>query len=136
LIEELSELMNIDVRDSENGLLISTDGQILVSGSDVRKLDTVVYERDDIHNTNCGWRAAMRSNRIRENEQFARYLQRQHSGIHELSKHFSGFIGPESQRGHVTGYNLSGITGINFFSTGITGAAILQSTVRSWKMLP
>lgn len=124
VIEELSELMNIDVRDSENGLLISTDGQILVSGSSTRAVSAVVTEKGGyaqfeyrVEGSNTieveagvlGSLADIYNNSIPE------YMETLDTLAVSLAEKVNAI--------HSTGYNLSGITGINFFSTGITGAA-------------
>jgi len=124
VIEELSNLLNVEVRDSENGLLISTDGQILVSGSDVRKLDTVVYERDGYSQYKLRVEG---SNEIEiESGKMSSLLDIYNNSIPEYMSSLNTLAVSLAQKVnavHVTGYNLSGITGINFFSTGITGAA-------------
>jgi len=124
VIEELSELMNIDVRDSENGLLISTDGQILVSGSSTREVSVAVTEKGgyaqfeyrvegsneiEIEAGILGSLADIYNNNIPE------YMKALDTLAVSLAEKVNTI--------HSSGYNLSGITGINFFSTGITGAA-------------
>ncbi len=124
LIEELSDLINVETRDSEDGLLIFTDGQILVSGSNAREIEATVTSGEEhsrfvlkVEGTNAIELESGKMNSLLNfyNEYIPEYMQALDSLAVAITEKVNAI--------HATGYNLNGVTGINFFESGVTGAA-------------
>jgi flagellar hook-associated protein 1 FlgK len=129
LVKDLSKLINISVREQETGeISISTDGILLVSGSESNKLKAGFSGegqdlRAQISFADMNYSPKISSGELGSlmenfNEFIPDYLQ----DLDTLAVSFAEKV----NQVHSKGYNLDGITGINFFKAGVTGAADIQ----------
>ncbi len=129
IISELSQLLNIETRENQDGIVtVSTSGQILVSGSDVNELDTEVSTQDRALSVNVIFKFGNRPTNITSGELGSmigvinEHIPEQIDQLNILAKSLSERVNAV----HSSGYNLDGITGIDFFKSGITQADELK----------
>jgi len=129
LVNELSQLLNIEVRENQDGnITVSTGGHILVSGSDVNELDTEVSTENRALSVNVIFKLGNRSANITSGELGSmievinKQIPEQIEQLNTLAKSISERVNEV----HSSGYNLDGATGIEFFQTGITQADELK----------
>ncbi len=125
LITQLSQLVNIDVREKDNGnVTISSGGIILVSDNEVNEFTAELKQNDGnyqaiIKYKNVDREADITSGELASltdtlNKRIPDYM----SKLDELARNIASRVNEV----HKGGYNLSGITGISFFADDVTGA--------------
>lgn len=126
LINNLSEKLNIEVRHKDdNTVTVSTDGLILVSGTETNRLTTEVSRDDGIYTTAVrfadfpqqpGFSGGELASLLEtQNERIPRYFDRLNALARSVAEQVNGV--------HRTGENLDGVGGLNFFDEPLRGAA-------------
>jgi flagellar hook-associated protein 1 FlgK len=129
LIKKLSKLTNIDVTEKENGEVnIFTDGLILVQDDIVNELvvHTTTVDSDtqiEIRLKDIPLSPTIRSGQLSGlldtyNNIIPEYLDKLNTLAKGLVKQVNDV--------HRTGYNISGVSGVNFFDPNLTGAGDMQ----------
>lgn len=126
LITSLSELVNIDVKEKENGqVVISTSGLILVSENEVNELNTIVTKDDEYNSITVKLKNIDHDVEIQSGQLFSLlevHNQRIPNNIDQLNA-LAKSIADNVNRIHASGYNLDNITGIKFFDENVNGAS-------------
>ncbi len=129
LISNLSNLINIDIREGSNGeVTISTDGQILVSNDYVNNLSVNISREGGITTANIQLVDGKRLVDINSGELGSlieinnRYIPDYISKLNTLASS----IAEQVNAIHSKGYSVDGTTGINFFADDVTGANNLR----------
>ena len=129
LISNLSNLINIDIREGLNGkVTISTDGQILVSNGYVNNLSVNISREGSITTANIQLVDGKSLVDINSGELGSlieinnRYIPDYISKLNTLASS----IAEQVNAIHSKGYSVDGTTGINFFADDVTGANNLR----------
>jgi flagellar hook-associated protein 1 FlgK len=129
LINDLSRLLNIEVRENDDGgVTISSGGQILVSGNTSYELTADVSMENGLLVSEVRLKTGGRKLPVTTGElgslleTINRRIPEQIDKLDQLAR----TVVDEVNRVHAAGYNLDGVTGINFFKEGITRADEMQ----------
>lgn len=125
LVTELTNLMNIDTRESANGeITVSINGQIIVSNDYVNELAVNTSLENGISITNIYLSEGMRPININSGEvgSLIEINNRQIPDYVDKLDTLARSIADQVNTIHYKGYNLDGTTEINFFSDNISGA--------------
>ncbi len=129
IVSELSKVLDIDARENDNGqLTLSSAGNILVSGDKTNLLTT---ESKIINGTVKVSIKTIDNNRTLniQSGEMGSLLQINNTYIPDYINQLDNLavnMAKQINTIHARGYNLSGITGINFFNSNPTGAGDLQ----------
>jgi len=125
LINQLSKYINIDVRQNNDKITISTDGFILVSDGNINLLSTEISTENDFRKinikiNNINHRPDITSGELASllethNKTIPDNLQNLNDLAAGLAKHVNDI--------HSSGYNLDNVTGVNFFNENIVSAS-------------
>jgi flagellar hook-associated protein 1 len=126
LITELSKIINIDVREKENGeVSVLTGGHILISENKANRIDVSIDRTNNIRTSSITFKDSNFQPEIDGgslagvlevfNDKIPNYLDQLDTLADNLSSQVNA--------AHSAGYNLAGTTGINFFSSSGTGAS-------------
>lgn len=125
LVTELTNLMNIDTRESANGeITVSINGQIIVSNDYVNELAVNTSSENGISITNIYLSEGMRPININSGEvgSLIEINNRQIPDYVDKLDTLARSITDQVNTIHYKGYNLDGTTGKNFFSDNISDA--------------
>lgn len=125
LVKQLSEIIEIESREGANGAInLFANGQILVSGMTINELTTERLESDELPEVavqlkNSGRRLEIKAGELGSlmevhNRDIPDYIEQLNSLAINIAKAVNTI--------HRHGYNLDGVTGVNFFATQITSA--------------
>ncbi|MDP8238188.1 MAG: flagellar hook-associated protein FlgK [Candidatus Hatepunaea meridiana] len=125
LVDELSTLINVNVRESDNGAItVSSGGQILISGSYLNELAVESSINDGLLNVELSLHDSNRLPNITSGEMGS--LLEIHNGqipdIIEKLDALAVSIAEQVNSVHSNGYNLNEMTGFNFFAANVSGA--------------
>lgn len=131
LLKELSKLIDISTIENNLGqVTVTTGGNIIVSPVDVQELETITtkYTRPDgTDYSNIGLRfKTSKLPYIPKGGQIKGLIDSRDTYVPEYERWLDQLavgLAQNVNSVHVTGYNLSGYSGINFFDTQLTGAS-------------
>ncbi len=126
LLNDLSKLMNIDVSENSNGMVtVATNGNILVASNYVNELTTDIESGDGTVTIKVGLVDGANEITVASGElgslldisrnEIPEYLNQLNYMARELAERVNAV--------HSSGYSLTGVTGLSFFSEEVTGAA-------------
>ncbi|KAA3617590.1 MAG: flagellar hook-associated protein FlgK [Calditrichaeota bacterium] len=129
LITDLSHIINIDVKEKDNGeVSILFGGHILISENKANALEVNIDRTNNLHAATITFKDSDFEPDIDGgslsgllnvfNENIPNYLDQLDTLANSISEQVNS--------AHSAGYNLAGTTGINFFNSGSSGAANLQ----------
>lgn len=125
LINDLSKLINIDIKEYSSGeVTISSRGQILVSGNYINELVVDISMENGLRNIDIKFNDGRSVNIL--SGQLGSLIEVHNRHIPDYIEKLNLLatsIATQVNSIHTSGYNVSGVTGIDFFSSDITGAA-------------
>ena len=125
LLDSLSSLMNIDILEKDDGTVtISTNGQMLVSGTSAYMLNTSVQTTEGKTKVQIARTVGNRVLNITSGKlgsQVKNHNDRINGYLDDLNT-LASSLATIVNSVHKTGYDQNGNTGINFFEAGITNA--------------
>lgn len=126
LIDELSHLINIDVKEKDNGeVSVLFGGHILISENKANPIELSINSNNNLHSARVTFKDSNYEPDIDGgklaglinvfNNKIPGYLSQLDTLAVNLAEQVNSI--------HKTGYNIAGTTGLNFFTSNITGAA-------------
>lgn len=126
LITELSKIVNIKVKEKDNGeVSIFVDGLILISDEVVNEITTDITIENGNHRINIKYKDFDKTINVKSGELYG-LLDNHNNKIPEYLQELDLLaknIAENVNAVHRTGFNLGGITNVDFFESGISGAA-------------
>ncbi|MBT7617892.1 MAG: flagellar hook-associated protein FlgK, partial [Calditrichaeota bacterium] len=125
LVRDLATLVNIDTRESDNGeITISTGGQILVSGNYKNELVAETSSKNGMLNINLRLGESNHNTNITSGD-LGSLLEIHSNQIPDTIEKLNLLavsLSEQVNQVHSSGFNLSEMTGMNFFANNISGA--------------